>query len=197
MAEYAEYIDRKLLVPDVDFDGDGNEELKNKIKSQLDRTRSVNMRYVVRGKWEILEDYKDGTSRCRCTNCKNTYRLSKQTIYGFSFCPRCSSYNREYDGYKSNKWIEEIRIAGNEQTPVVDVVARSEYEKLRLVNLDLAETNKGLLAEHEQLEKLRSKINAALEEIEKQKKITFEYEGESDLGVAIRIIKKHLGEVKE
>ena len=26
MAEYAEYIDRKLLVPDVDFDGDGNED---------------------------------------------------------------------------------------------------------------------------------------------------------------------------
>lgn len=63
-----------------------------KIKSQLDRTRSNNMRYAVRGKWEILEDYKDGTSRCRCTSCKNTYRLSKQTIYGFSFCPRCGSY---------------------------------------------------------------------------------------------------------
>lgn len=80
-----------------------------KIKSQLDRTRSNNMRYAVRGKWEILEDYKDGTSRCRCTNCKNTYRLSKQTIYGFTFCPRCSSYNRDYDGYESNKWIEGFR----------------------------------------------------------------------------------------
>ncbi len=52
------------------------------------------------------------------------------------------------------------------QIPTADVVERSEYEKLRLVNLDLAETNKGLLAEHEQLLKLRSKIDKAREEIE-------------------------------
>ena len=47
-----------------------------------------------------------------------------------------------------------------------DVIECSEYEKLRLVNLDLTETTKGLLAEHEQLLKLRSKINKAIEEID-------------------------------
>ena len=51
-------------------------------------------------------------------------------------------------------------------TPTADVVERSEYEKLRLVNLDLAETNKGLLAEHKQLLELRSKIDKTIEEIE-------------------------------
>lgn len=133
-------------------------ELKEALKDVPNR--SVNVRYAVRGKWEILEDYKDGTSRCRCTSCKNTYRLSKQTIYGFSFCPRCSSYNREYDGYKSNKWIEGFK------NPAANVIERE-------------------------------KINTALAEIEKQKKIIIDYEGESDLGVAIRIIKKCLGEVEE
>ena len=165
------------------------------------QTESKEMRYAVRGKWEILEDYKDGTSRCRCTNCKNTYRLSKQTIYGFSFCPRCSSYNREYDGYKSNKWIEEIRIASNEQTPAADVVERSEYEYLKKENRELAikydNAMNMVINEQENVTRLRSKIDSAIEEIEKQKKITFEYEGESDLGVAIRIIKECLGEVKE
>ena len=39
----------------------------------------------------------------------------------------------------------------------------------------------------------REKINQAIEEIEKQRKITIECDGESDLGVAIRIIKKYLG----
>ena len=90
-----------------------------------------------------------------------------------------------------------VKLDDISNIPVADVVERSEYETLRLVNLDLAETNKGLLAEHEQLEKLRSKIDSAIEEMEKQRKITFEYEGESDLGVAIRIIKECLDEAKE
>lgn len=90
-----------------------------------------------------------------------------------------------------------VKLDDISNIPAADVVERSEYEKLRLVNLDLAETNKGLLAEHEQLEKLRSEIDAALKEIENQKKLTIEYDGESDLYVAIQIIKKHLGEVKE
>ena len=49
--------------------------------------------------------------------------------------------------------------------PTADVVERFEYEKLRLVNLDCARTNEGLLGEHKQLIKLRSKINKAIEEI--------------------------------
>ena len=41
----------------------------------------------------------------------------------------------------------------------------------------------------------RDKIDKAIEEIEKQKKLIIEYEGESDLGIAIKIIKECLGEV--
>lgn len=49
--------------------------------------------------------------------------------------------------------------------PTANVIERSKYEELRLVNLDLAETNKGLLAEHEQLLKLRSEINESIQKI--------------------------------
>ena len=49
--------------------------------------------------------------------------------------------------------------------PPANVIGRSEYEKLCLVNLDLAETNKGLLAEHKELVELRSKIDGAIKEI--------------------------------
>lgn len=80
-----------------------------------------------------------------------------------------------------------------------DVIERSEYEKLRLVNLDLAETNKGLLAEHEQLEKLRSKIDEAIEEI---KELYTEWENISEeaklesnpFGAMLNIIQRNIGE---
>lgn len=49
--------------------------------------------------------------------------------------------------------------------PPANVIGCSEYEKLCLVNLDLAETNKGLLEEHKELVELRSKIDKAIEEI--------------------------------
>ena len=75
-----------------------------------------------------------------------------------------------------------------------DVIERSEYEKLRLVNLDLAETNKGLLAEHGQLLKLRSKIDKATEEI-KQAISNTEYSYTSaGLELALNILKRNIGE---
>jgi len=43
----------------------------------------------------------------------------------------------------------------------------------------------------------RKKIDKAIEEIESQQKFNIECDGESDLGIAIQIIKKHLGEVEE
>lgn len=68
------------------------------------------------------------------------------------------------EGFKYITIDEAIKVVS--ERPIADVIERSEYETLRLVNLDLAETNKGLLSEHEQLLKLRSKIEKAIEEIQ-------------------------------
>ena len=75
--------------------------------------------------------------------------------------------------------------------PTADVVEREEYERLKIVNLDLARTNKALLEERNDL---HSKIDKAIDEIENQKKFNTECDGESDLGIAIQIIRKYLGE---
>ena len=44
---------------------------------------------MVNKNWEVLEKYKDGTSRMMCKKCKNTYRLSEHTVTAFKFCPNC------------------------------------------------------------------------------------------------------------
>lgn len=75
-------------------------------------------------------------------------------------CP----YGDDFEGGDECDRCEQYELCM--ETPTADVIERSEYETLRLVNLDLAETNKGLLSEHEQLLKLRSKIDKAIEEIE-------------------------------
>lgn len=94
-----------------------------------------------------------------------------------------------------------VKLDDISNIPPADVVARSEYECLKKENRELAikydNAMNMVINEQENVAKLRSKIDSAIAEIEKQKKITFECDEESDLGVAIRIIKKHLGEVEE
>ena len=42
-----------------------------------------------KAKWEVLEKHSDGTTRCRCTKCKNTMNLSIHTFDCFNYCPNC------------------------------------------------------------------------------------------------------------
>lgn len=65
---------------------------------------------------------------------------------------------------------------------------------LRLVNLDLAETNKALLAEHEQLLKLRSKIDKAILALKREQNSEFWNSSFRDgVGYALELLKKNLG----
>lgn len=75
-----------------------------------------------------------------------------------------------------------------------ELLATSEYEKLRLVNLDLVETNKALLAEHEQLLKLRSKIDNAILALEREQNSEFWTSTFRDgVDYALELLKKNLG----
>jgi len=86
------------------------------------------------------------------------------------------------------------------ELPKTDVVDRSEYETLRLVILDLAETNKALLAEHQQLFKLRSNIDDAIEDM----KFNIECNTDPNTGLVnllgqgqimmLNVLKKYIGE---
>lgn len=44
-----------------------------------------------KGKWIKLQKNRDGTSRCKCSNCNNTMQLSIHTFDTFNFCPNCGS----------------------------------------------------------------------------------------------------------
>lgn len=96
-----------------------------------------------------------------------------------------------------DSWELDYTLEKLKEINKADVIERSEYEKLRLVNLDLAETNKGLLAEHEQLLKLRSEIDKAIEEMERYGD-GFDDIGKHNLGSAvencIEILKRNIGE---
>ena len=96
-----------------------------------------------------------------------------------------------------------IQIDNVELVPLYQIIdrleqsiERSEYEKLRLVNLDLAETNKGLLAEHEQLLKLRSKIDKVIEEIKEESYLSYDDNPRRilDEECVLEILKRNIGE---
>ena len=77
---------------------------------------------------------------------------------------------------------------------IIISVVRKLILTLQRVNLDLAETNKALLAEHEQLLKLRSGIDKAIKEMDKlasHKIMPISFDQAVAVDVCIRILKKY------
>ena len=111
----------------------------------------------------------------------------------------CSNCNGDDVGLCENcneKYI--VSRSDIELLPTADVVERSEYEKVLKENEELIETAQNCVDADtqscEELVELRSKIDKAIEEIEKYKSILANPYNRKGMERALEILKRNIGE---